>query len=310
MNPPMPRRLAPCGPLDLGDTLAAIPTDRVPEHQVRAALAAATHSQAYDGPDGAAGYDGPVAFGTRTVAKAQHREHELLDTALWFAALGPATGVPVPDLLDHGTTTPADGSRWWLILTRVHGEPSHRPTPAQQHALGAALRAWHDKAPLTGLALDDPGGLGIMLGSARKFHPAVYPHFAELFASACQGLEMTAVHGDTAVGHNTLYTDDGHLAALLDPGAVHIAPAQFDLAWALAVDLPRGAQPDPLLDAYGRDAVDSDTLETLLPYFLLRRLLDCYVLNEPEDARWLHNHLRRRAPHLLQLPGIPPPPPQ
>ncbi|PJM91520.1 phosphotransferase [Streptomyces sp. CB01373] len=305
MSSTMPRRPTRCGPLDLGDTRATFPTDRVPEPQVQAALAAAIQSPAYDGPPLRHDYNGPVAFGAATIAKAQHRLHELLDTAIWFAALGPLTGIPVPALLDRGITSEQDGSRWWLILERVHGNAVRRPTPAQQHSLGTALRGWHEKAPLAGLALDDPGGLGIMLGSARKFHPDTYPAFAELLAETSRGLEMTAIHGDVAVAHNTLVAEDGQLAAILDPGAIHVAPPEFDLAWALAVDMPRGAQMAPLLDAYGRDAINPDNLDALLPLFQLRRLLDCYIIDEPDDARWLHDHLGRRAPHLLSLPGVP-----
>lgn len=72
--------------------------------------------------------------------------------------------------------------------------------------------------------------------------------------------------------------------------------------------MPRGAQPAPLLDAYGRDAVDDDVLDTLLPLFQLRRLLDCYIIDEPDDARWLHEYLQRCAPGLLRPPGVPPAP--
>ncbi|MGW4491431.1 phosphotransferase family protein [Streptomyces sp. NPDC004376] len=307
MTEPVPRRLTRCGPLDLGDTRALFPTDRVPEFQVQAALASATRSPAYDGPPPGRPYDGPVAFGAATIAKAQHRLHELLDTALWFAAIGPRTGIPVPALLDHGITSERDGNRWWLVLERIDGTVVRHPAPAQQHSLGAALRGWHEQVPLTGLALDDPGGLGVMLGSARKFHPDTYPAFAELLADASRGLEMTAVHSDIAVSHNTLTTEDGRLSGILDPGAIHIAPPEFDLAWALAVDLPRGAQPAPLLDAYGRDGFDQDALDALLPLFQFRRLLDCHLVDELADARWLHDHLSRRAPHLLSLPGVPAP---
>lgn len=302
----MPRRPARCGPLDLGDTRATLPTGHVPEHQLRAALTAASRSPAYDGPPPRHDHDGgPVAFGATTIVKAQHRLHEHLDTAVWFARLGALTGIPVPALLDFGVTSPQDGSRWWLVLERVHGNAIRHPAPAHQHSLGTALRSWHESAPLSGLALDDPGALGVMLGSARRFHPDTYPAFAELLAEASRGLEVTAIHGDVAVSHNTLVGEDGRLAAILDPGAVHIAPPEFDLAWALAVDMPRGARPAPLLDAYGRDGINSDHLDALLPLFQLRRLLDCHTIGEPDDARRLHASLGRRAPHLLRLPGVP-----
>ena len=302
----MPRRPVPCGPLDILNERASLPTGRVPAHEIHAALDAAVRSPAYDGPALTGTPDGPVALGPRTVAKAQHRRHELLGTAEWFSRLGHVTGIPVPELLDRGTTSTAAGGRWWLVLGRIRGVPSARPTTAQQEELGTVFRAWHEQAPLEGLALDDPGAIGVLLGSARTFHPEAYPAVAELLADECRGLTMTSIHGDAAVGHNTLYGQHGRLAAVLDPGAVHIGPPMFDLAWALAVDLPRGAMAGPLLDAYGRDAADVDTLDALLPYFLLRRMLDCHLLGEQEDARWLRNELARRAPNLLGLRGVPP----
>lgn len=296
----MPQRPTPCGPLDIGDQRGSVPSGRVPLPEIQRTLALATASPEFDGPPAPDDYRGPVVMGPTTVAKAQHREHELLSTALWFADFASTGTLPLPALLDHGVSD----SRWWLVLQRRRGQALDHPTPATQRALGESLRAWHETAPLSGLALDDPGAVGVFLGTSRRYYPEAYLQLAALLCDACQGLPMTAIHGDVAVGHNTLY-QDGSLTAILDPGAIHIAPAVLDLAWCLAVDLPRAASVTVLLDAYGRDAVDHDALTALLPLLMLRRLLDCYVLELADDARWLTAELERVAPALLKLAGDP-----
>ncbi|MGH4012449.1 MAG: hypothetical protein ACRDSL_00620 [Pseudonocardiaceae bacterium] len=77
----------------------------------------------------------------------------------------------------------------------------------------------------------------------------------------------------------------------------------LDLAWALAIDLPHGADPAPLLDGYSHDAVDANALDALLPHLLLRRLVDTLITGHHDDVRWLAHELHCRAPRLLELSG-------
>jgi hypothetical protein len=179
--------------------------------------------------------------------------------------------------------------------------PAGRPTPARQRALGRQLRLWHSQPPGEGLRLDDPGALGVLLGWARNTVPDAYPAIAEHFDVACRGLPITAIHGDVAVCHNALFDGDV-LTGLLDPGANEAGPPMLDLAWSLAVDMPRGAVPEPLLDGYGHDAVDQDALTALLPPMMLRRLIDAPSLGLAEtDGAWIAGWLREHRPDLLTL---------
>ncbi|WP_460365944.1 phosphotransferase [Actinocorallia lasiicapitis] len=92
----------------------------------------------------------------------------------------------------------------------------------------------------------------------------------------------------------------GGLSGIIDPGAVDCGPPMLDLAWALAVDLPHGASPDPLLDAYG--APDLDALNLLLPLMMLRRLIDCAPPGDlTPDGQWITRWLHPRRPDLLTL---------
>lgn len=294
-----------CGPLDVGDVIATIETVPIPADETFTALRAAISSPAFDGSPYLTDHDSHVANGPRSIAKAQTREHERLGSALWFEKLRTSIRLPAPALLDYGTVDTPSGPRWWLIMQRVRGTENPPLSPNLQRQLGAWLRIWHEQAPPHGLRLDDPGGLGVLLGTPRAALPDTYPAIAQALAEVCEHQPMTAIHGDTAVGHNALF-DGENLAAILDPGAVHVGPPMVDLAWCLAIDLPHGAAIDPLLDGYGREAIDSDTLQALLPHLLLRRLVDTVISGDTRDARWLAEELRQRAPDLLKLSGAKP----
>lgn len=293
-----------CGPLDVGDVRATISTWPIPADETRAALTAATRSAAFDGTALSGPHDAAVLAGNLTIAKAQRREHERLATAHWFDEIRATVGVPAPKLLDSGTVSTAGGPRWWLVLSLMPGIERTAPTARRQRQLGHWLRSWHEHAPARGLRLDSPGGLGAFLGTPRAVFPETYPAVAEALAQVCQGMAMMPIHGDVSVGHNTLFTGD-ELSAILDPGVVHVGPPMLDLAWALAIDLPHGADPVPLLDGYSHDSVDADALDALLPHLLLRRLVDTLITGHHDDARWLANELKRRAPRLLELSGAP-----
>jgi hypothetical protein len=289
-----------CGVLDVGDNCGYIPTGEIRNCEVAAAMTAAVSSPVFDG-----NAQGPVCGrrlleGTHTVAKAQNREHTQLSDAYWFERVRTSLRLPAPELLDAGTISTKSGPRWWLVLTRMPGDHDGIPTAARQHILGMWMRRWHDSAPPGRLRLDDPGALGVLLGTPRKYLPTdAYIQAAGQLAEICVGMPMTAVHGDLAVCLNSLWF--GETTAILDPGSVNIAPPMIDLAWCLAADLPHGAALDPLLEGYGRDAVDLDALDALLPHFLLRRLVDVLINGDRNDIDWLSSELRRRAPGLLSL---------
>ncbi|MFD0902094.1 hypothetical protein [Actinomadura sediminis] len=291
-----------CGPLDTGDRRALIPTGHVSDSLVEAAIRDALTSSAFDGPRDLAaaldahGADGVVP-GARTVVKVRRRLHERLETVRHFDQVRAAAGVRAPRLLDVGTC----GDAWWAVLERLPGAHADRPTPARQRELGHQLRLWHSRPPGDGLRLDDPGALGVLLGWARTTLPDAYQAIAERFDAACRGLPMTAIHGDVAVCHNALFDGDV-LTGLLDPGATESGPPMLDLAWSLAVDMPRGADPGPLIDGYGSDAADQDALAALLPLMMLRRLIDTPSLGlAGSDGAWITRWLRDHDPELLTL---------
>ncbi|WP_395107962.1 phosphotransferase [Actinomadura sp. SCN-SB] len=288
-----------CGRLDVNDREALIPTRHLDESTVDHAVRAACASPAYDGAVRPA-EDG-ILTGQRTVIKVQRRSHERLETHLRLEGIRVRTEVAAPRLLDHGTATTSAGTAWWAVLERLPGAPGDRPTPGRQRALGRALRHWHSFFPGGGLRLDDPGALGVLLGWTRRTVPAAYPAIAGLIADACAGMPMTPIHGDVAVGHNTLFDGDA-LTGILDPGAIEQGPPMLDLAWALAIDLPRGATADPLIEGYGHDAVDRAALNALLPLMLLRRLIDTPDLGTADtDGRWIARRLSEQRPDLMAL---------
>lgn len=305
-----PRETTDCGPLDVGDAVAHIPTTPLGAERVSAALRAAGASPAFDGPPhpppgparGRPRDEHPdsVVFGNQTVAKAQRREHELLASAHWFERVRRTAGFPAPSLLDAGVVDTPSGSAWWVIMSRLSHHLVGTVTPERQYELGESLRRWHSLGPPAGLRLDDPGGLGVFLGTPRTVAPAAATMMAGLLADLCPGLPMTAVHGDVGVSLNSLL--DGHRRlALIDPGAVHVAPPVLDLAWALAVDLPRGGSVDPLLDGYGRSAVPGDVLDAVLPVALARRLVDQVLVGDRPQVEWLVTALDRSSPALLRV---------
>lgn len=289
-----------CGPLDVGDARALISTMALHPAELVASGRAALASPAFDGSVTALDGTETAVAGRRTFIKLQHRWHERLETVLRFEELRRHAGTPAPRLLDHGTVKAGSEEIWWAVLERLDGRPSEDPLPSQQRHLGRRLRRWHERGSLGGLRLDDPGGLGVLLGTARFVVPRSYPQVAALFDAACRGRRVTAIHGDVAVGHNALFDGD-ELTGILDPGAVEVGPPMLDLAWALAVDLPHGASADPLLDGYGRDAVDREALDAVLPLMMLRRLIDTFTLATRHDTKWLTGWLQEHAAHLLDV---------
>ncbi|MEV6864931.1 phosphotransferase [Streptosporangium subroseum] len=289
-----------CGHLDVNDGRGFISTSRVPEAEIAEARNTALKSAAFDGIIGPHDPEATVLYGHRTVIKVQHRLHERFETALRMESMRELAGLKVPALLDAGTVATSSGPRWWLVLERISGSPGEYPTPSQQRSLGEQIRRWHDAGDSGGLRLDDPGALGVLFGSARALAPRSYPAISQLFDQACAGQPMTSIHADVAVGHNALFEGDD-LMALIDAGSVEVGPPMLDLAWCLAVDLPRGAHPQWLLEGYGTGAVDQKALDALLPLMILRRLIDVQAEGLTEDSRWLAAWLAANTPAFLSL---------
>lgn len=293
-----------CGALDIGDEAAVLPTDVVAPGLRRAAMEQALTSARFDGDaENTKAADG-VCFGKRTVAKAQHRVHERLDVLVDFEALRRSVGLPAPALLDHGVVDVDGVSTWWIVMERAegeHGNESLQLLPGRQHALAQVLRKWHDHGDATvGPRLDDPGVAGLFFGEIRGRAPLAAKHLAAELDTACRDARMAAIHGDAAVGHNVLFKGDD-VAAVLDPGAVRVAPPMLCLGWAAAVDIGFGGTYDAAVAGYGPDAADRQLLDRLLPLLVTRRLADVRRLGDSRSESHLGTWLAARRPDLLEL---------
>ena len=279
-----------CGPLDLDDARTP-PIGELPPPVVAALVRAAAADPAYDGPpppDGGA----TVVPGRRTVIKVQHRRHETLAVLAEFERIRARSGIPAPALLDSGELDFDDGSYWWAVLARadgVHGGPGER-LAERQRRMGALLRRWHDTVPATGYRLDDPGAGALFFGEIRARNRPAALCLVVALDKACRGAPMSAIHGDLAVGHNVLFRG-GRPCAVLDPGAVQVGPPMVDLAWSVAVDLGLGGTIRDAVDGYGRERVDADQLDRLLPLMAQRRYVDVVAQRRAEEtarlAAWL-----------------------
>jgi hypothetical protein len=269
-----------CGPLDLGAATMTL----LPNAAVELAEREGTKSGRYDA--------------ARTIVKVQRRGHEQAAPIHTMERLR-AQGLVAPALLDSGAVATRLGDVWWAIYARAEGSRSTAPTAAQQRAIGAQLRLWHTRGEIVGLRLDDPGAATIFFGTAANASPRAFSALVAALDGACRGRAMGAIHGDLAASHNALFVGD-RLSAVLDPGAIAVAPPMLDLALALAVDLPRGGAVDPLLEGYGTDGVDTVALAALLPVMLARRCVDARVLRLSRDLAWLEQRLSADAPQLLE----------
>lgn len=292
-----------CRALDVDDDAAAVPTDEIPGALWRAALREALASPCFDGADPVP--DGErVVLGAATVAKVQRRAHERLDVLVDFEKLRRAAGVPAPALLDHGVVE-VDGERvWWTVLERArgeHGDGSPALLRDRQRAVADVLRRWHAHGDAgLGARLDDPGMAGLFFGEIRARAPEAARRLATELDAACRGAEMAAIHGDAAVGHNVLFRGAG-VSAMLDPGAVRVAPPMLCLGWAAAVDLGLGGSVEDALAGYAAGAVDRGLLYRLLPLLVTRRLSDVRRLGDAAAERRLAEWLGSRRPDLVDL---------
>ncbi|MGW0664416.1 phosphotransferase [Streptodolium elevatio] len=296
-----------CRRLDVGDDGAVLPTDELDPVLCQEAMRQALASPRFDGNAGQPRGMERVVAGAATVAKVQRRVHERLDVLLEFDDLRRVADVPAPALLDHGTVDKDGVSVWWTVLERARGEHGDRGAhvpellPSRQRALARVLRRWHTYGDAAlGPRLDDPGMAGLFFGEIRARAPGAAKQLAAELDAACRGTEMAAVHGDAAVGHNVLF-QGADVTAVLDPGAVRVAPSMLCLGWAVAVDLGLGGSVDAAGAGYAASTADRELLHRLLPLLVTRRLADMRRLGDTSAERRLGAWLRSRRPELLDL---------
>ncbi|WTW97436.1 aminoglycoside phosphotransferase family protein [Streptomycetaceae bacterium NBC_01309] len=301
-----PRDAVPvCRPLDIGDNGVVLPTDELAPGLWREAMREALASPRFDGGAAAPGNSGEcVVLGKATVAKVQRRAHERLDVLLEFDELRRIADVPAPALLDHGAVDLGGVSVWWTVLERArgdHGDGTPDLLPSRQRAVARVLRRWHAYGDASlGPRLDDPGMAGLFFGEIRARAPGAARRLAAELDAACRGAEMTAVHGDAAVGHNVLFRA-ADVTAVLDPGAVRVAPPMLCLGWTVAVDLGLGGSVEAALTGYAASVADRELLHRVLPLLVTRRLADVQRLGDAAAARHLGDWLASRRPDLLEL---------
>jgi hypothetical protein len=286
----------------VGDRRGTLPTQRLTDTEISGIQRAAVTTAQLTEPLSQTPGSRAVLYGDQVVVKVQERPEQTLDTALVFNAVRLMAHIPIPRLLAHGGADQSGVRRWWAVLERLPGTPvaTDGVTPARQRALGAALRAWHDRAIPHGRRLDDPGVAGLLLGGVREHEPGIVTALSARLAAHCQGAAMSAVHGDVAVTRNTLYREE-ELTAILDPSPIQVAPPMLDLAWASALDLAHGADPEPLCAGYGRDGVDEPLLTALTAVMLRRRLAETRAAGDQRASEALRRELTARAPDLLEL---------
>lgn len=286
----------------MGDRRGTLPTQRLTDTEISGIQRAAVTSAHLTEPLSQTPGSRAVLSGEQVIVKVQERPEQTLDTALVFNAVRLMAGIPIPRLLAHGGADQSGVRRWWAVLERLPGTAAtgEHVTPARQRALGAALRAWHDRAIPHGRRLDDPGVAGLLLGGVREHEPRILTALGARLAEHCQGATMSAVHGNVAVTRNTLYRDE-ELTAILDPSPIQVAPPMLDLAWASALDIAHGANPAPLCAGYGHDGVDEPLLAALTAVMLRRRLAETRAASDQRANEILRRELSERAPDLLDL---------
>lgn len=282
----------PCGRLDVGDRQLFQSTAEIPAIDQLALRDAATRSHTFDGHSTRWTAGSSVLFGNQACAKIQTREHETVEVIEKFEEIRRQATIPAPVLLTVGTLRLNGNSRWWSVMEKIPHIDLGLPSRVQLEQVGYHLRRWHEEVEPSGLRLDAAGALGIFLGSMRQGNSTAYLALSDLVAEATIGEPMTAVHSDLAASKNALFQAE-MLAAFIDPGAIQVAPPMLDLAWSLAVDMPRGGDKDALLRGYGRRAVDKDRLEALLPLMMIRRMIDCRHQGDSLATRWMKVWLKR-----------------
>jgi len=180
------------------------------------------------------------------------------DRLAWAAAF-----TPVPRVLTVG----GDGTHSWLLTAGLPGGNAvadrwHADPRPAVHAIGAGLRALHERLPLAGCpfswSVDDRLAL-IRAGAAldpREWH-AEHAHLGVAQALRCAADppaidRLVVCHGD-ACAPNTLLDDAGRFTGHVDLGTLGVADRWADLAvatWSATWNYGPGWEQE-LLAAYG-----------------------------------------------------------
>ncbi|MFE2539400.1 aminoglycoside 3'-phosphotransferase [Actinacidiphila glaucinigra] len=153
----------------------------------------------------------------------------------------------VPSVLEHGS----DGDGSWLLTRGLPGESAVSPRWTADpgtavRALGAGLRALHERLPVDGCPYD--WSVGARLERARRAGKRV----PEDLPQAPPVERLVVCHGDPCAP-NTLLGEDGTWSGHVDMGALGVADRWADLAvatWSTEWNYGPGWE-DALLDAYG-----------------------------------------------------------
>lgn len=211
-------------------------------------------------------------------------------------ALITGLGLPVPDLIAHGTfKRPSDDLSWnWLIEAAAEGAPWSRAVAelsdeqAQRCAtdLGVTIRRLHETPHETATILapvwtrfhdlvsDESVRLGVNDGRLDGFPETIRPWLRDLAAETLAALDTDAptklLHGD--IHGDNVFVDPatGRLTGLIDLNEMSAGSAWYDLADA-AFRLFDGAPglTDRLLRGYGLDPSSHDYAGVLLGWALL-----------------------------------------
>lgn len=222
------------------------------------------------------------------------RRWETNQVVLDFAQHAVRAQVPTPPVLATGRTGPVD----WHVTRRVDDVTTDDVDLHERAArLAELLHRLHVTPPGfdTGsvLRLDNPNHARFVEGWVQVVAPTVVDPLRERVAAACRGLASVPVHCDVSVTHNSLMDSDGHLW-LIDPWAVRMAPAEYELGVADAFR-PASMGSNRVSALYpGR--LDQSALEHFLQANLLRRAV---VTTETRDLGFLRDQMDAWGRRLL-----------
>jgi Ser/Thr protein kinase RdoA (MazF antagonist) len=137
-------------------------------------------------------------------------------------------------------------------------------------------------------------GAALFMGSVWLFDRRAFNEMTGNFHRLIQGRPVVGIHGDIFTAQNALF-ENNCLTGIIDPGAMRSAPREVDLSWTVACEVADGADPSPLLGAYGD--YDAALLERLMPLMIRRRLLHTKLTGDLRQQHHLENVLlSRRCP--------------
>jgi kanamycin kinase len=178
--------------------------------------------------------------------------------------------IAVPHVLDQG----ADAAGSWIVTAGLPGRMAvddawKRDPETAVRAIGAGLRAMHEKLPVTGCPFDWSAETRLAAVRARaaagRIDPEHWHEDLQPLGTVERALEVLAdlppvdrlvvCHGDSCAP-NTLIGDDGACSGHVDLGCLGVADRWADLAvatWSTQWNYGPGWE-EPLLDAYGIEA--------------------------------------------------------